>query len=130
MREKTWLDIPKENKIHYFGNEIRYSEIQQNLHNIGEILEGKESIDFAGGNGLYLDLFNNVAQNKNVHVQYIDPRLAPTEIENSMISDTLVVAELPEEITKNIINGLSDKKNVIIGTLYKEELVDDSSFHK
>jgi hypothetical protein len=130
MREKPWLDIPKENKIYHFGNEISYSEIQQNLHDIGKILEGKESIDFVGGNGLYLDLFNNVAQNKKVRVQYIDPRLAPTEIENSMISDILVVAELPEEITKKITNGLSDKKNVIIGTLYKEELVDDSSFHK
>ena len=130
MREKPWLDIPKENKIYHFGNEISYSEIQQNLHDIGKILEGKESIDFVGGNGLYLGLFNNVAQNKKVRVQYIDPRLAPTEIENSMISDILVVAELPEEIIKKITNGLSDKKNVIIGTLYKEELVDDSSFHK
>ncbi len=134
MSEKPWLDIPKvseKNEIHNLGNsELSDSEIQQNLHDIGKILEGKESIDFAGSNGMYSYMFNFVAKNKKILVKYIDPRLDPTEIANSMISDTLVVAELPEEITENITNGLSDKKNVIIGTLYKEELVNDSGFHK
>ena len=130
---KSWLNTSMDNgknKV-YFGNtKLSYREIQQNLHDISEILEGRESIDFAGSYGMYSGLFNYVAQNKKVRVQYIDPRLEPTEIENSMISDTLVVAELPEEITQNITNWLSDKKNVIIGTLYKEELVDYSSSHK
>ncbi len=133
--KQPWLNASmdnEKNEVHDFGGvSLSDSEIQQNLLNIGKILEGKESIDFIGSNGMYSYMFNFVEQNKKVLVKYIDPRLDPTEIASSMISDTLVVAELPEEITENIINELSDKKNVIVGTLYKEEeLVNDSSFHK
>lgn len=38
-----------------------------------------------------------------------------------MISDSLVVADLPDGITKNIVDALEGKKNVIVGSLCKDE---------
>lgn len=42
---------------------------RQTLLNIGDILEGKESLDFVGSNGIYSLLFNMTLRNKRVLVK-------------------------------------------------------------
>ncbi len=135
INKPAWLREPKvdeKNEVHNFGGvSLSDNEIKQNLLNIGKILEGKESIDFVGSNGMYSNMFNVVAQNKKILVNHFDPRLDSSEIANNMISDTLVVAELSDEITDNITKSLAGKKNVVVGTLYKdEELVNESGLSK
>lgn len=84
-------------------------------------MEGKELLDFVGSNGIYSLLFNMVLRNKKVLVNYINPKSNPSEIEQHMIYDSLVVADLPDGITKNIVDALEGKKNVIVGSLCKDE---------
>lgn len=135
MSEKPWLDIPNingKNETHNFRNiSLSDSEIQQNFNNIKNILEGKTSIDYVGANTVYSYLFNFVANNKKVVVNYLDPRVEPTELVEHMVSDSLVVSELPEDIVRNISKNLTGKKQIIIGNLYKEnELVNNSGMHR
>ena len=135
MSEKPWLGIPNingKNENHNFGNiSLSDNEIQQNFNNIKTILEGKTSIDYVGTNNVYSYLFNFVANNKKVVVNYLDPRLEPSELAEHMVSDSLVVSELPEDIVGNISKNLNGKKQIIIGNLYKEnELVNNSGMHR
>ena len=46
----------------------------------------------------------------------------PTEIEGHMLTDTLVISGLPDDITEKISNSLANRKTVIVGKLYKDEL--------
>lgn len=140
MSKKPWLKMPSiygKNEINSFDIPMSDNEIQQNFDNIKKILKGKSMIDYVGANTIYSYLFHFVADNfdtdnKKVIVNYLDPKLEPSELEEHMLSDYLVVsADLPEDIIENVSKSLTGKKQIIIGTLYKEdELVDNPGLHR
>lgn len=140
MSKKPWLKMPSiygKNEISSFDIPMSDNEIQQNFDNIKKILKGKSMIDYVGSNTIYSYLFHFVADNfdtdnKKVIVNYLDPKLEPSELEEHMLSDYLVVsADLPEDIIGNVSKSLTGKKQIIIGTLYKEdELVDNPGLHR
>ncbi len=120
---KTEQNVNEENKVHNIGGvSISDKEIGQTVSDIVKILAGKEQIDTIGSNGPYKFIFNTIASERNVVVNNLDPRMDPTEIEGHMLTDTLVISGLPDDITEKISNSLANRKTVIVGKLYKDEL--------
>ena len=111
--------IPKVRSFTFGNVTLTSDEMDKTVKNIENILKGKSTIDYYGTNVIYGDLFGIVALLQKVNVNYLDSSLDPTEIGEYMVSNTLVVSGLPEEIIQELPRDLEGKK-IIVGSICYE----------
>lgn len=109
----------------YFGlDQLSLDDFIQNISNISDILIGRDVIDFIGGNSPFKTLFQMVAKDRKVTINMINPNIDVDLIESNMLTDCLVIADLPHNKMDEIVNYLFDKKETVICSLYIKDLPD------